>query len=371
MVSSRTAISLFRPAEWARHSHCILAWPGLKNSPFQTSASLKAATNEVSSLVRAISRFEPVSLLVGQDRLHEARLEFKSNSFPTVHPVRVHSVPGNGMNIWMRDIAPTFTLYQQKEKPVQQLFGVDFNFNGWGNRHATAATVGLARRLLEDTRTNRVEASITTEGGALEVDGEGTLLVTESSIINDNRNMGKSKEDIEKELQRCLGTSKIIWIPGVMNADSTDCHVDALARFAWPGVVLLSRPVGPRAKTVWMKVYEETKDIISSQRDAQGRSLKVIDIPEPDMGLLALDKESMEALETASECSPVMSYVNYYLPNGGLVIPKFGDEEADRRAFEILKDLFGKEREAVQVYINELPLLGGGIHCATQEVPLT
>lgn len=371
MVLSRTTLSFFRPAEWARHSHCILAWPGLKDSPFQTSASLTAATDEVSSLVRAISRFEPVSLIVGQDRLHEARSEFESKSSTTKHMIRIHSVPGDGMNLWMRDIAPTFTLYQQKEKSMQQLFGVDFNFNGWGNRHVSAATVDLARILLEDTKTNRVQASITTEGGALEVDGEGTLLVTESSIINNNRNPGKGKADIEKELQRCLGVSKIIWVPGVMNADSTDCHVDALARFASPGVVLLSRPVGPRAKTVWMKVYEETKDILCNQQDAQGRSLEIIDILEPDMALLNLDEESMKALETASGWSPVMSYVNYYLPNGGLVIPKFGDEEADTRAFEILKGLFGKEREAVQVYINELPLLGGGIHCATQEVPLS
>ncbi|KAH8704890.1 putative agmatine deiminase [Talaromyces proteolyticus] len=371
MVLTRAISSFVRPAEWARHSHCILAWPGLNNSTFQTSASLTAATNEVSSLVKAIARFEPVTLVVGQERLHEARSEFESGSSTVKHEVRINPILGDDMNLWMRDIAPTFTLYQQEKKPAQQLSGVDFNFNGWGNRHATAATVTLARTLLENMKTNRIKASITTEGGALEIDGEGTLLVTESSIINNNRNPGKSKEDIEKELQRCLGVSKIIWVPGVMNADSTDCHIDALARFARPGVVLLSRPMGPRAKTVWMKVYEETKDILLNQQDAQGRSLRIIDIPEPDMALLNLDEESMEAVETASGWSPVMSYVNYYLPNGGLVVPKFGDEEADIRAFEILTSLFENEREAVQVYINELPLQGGGIHCATQEVPLS
>ncbi|CRG84526.1 hypothetical protein PISL3812_01803 [Talaromyces islandicus] len=375
------ASSFLRPAEWTRHSHCILAWPGLNNSTFQTPASLTAATNEVSALAHAIAAFEPVTLVVGQEQADEARELFSpswtssSSTGKDKYKIRVHPVQADDMNLWMRDIAPTFTVSrllslagEEDEQP--RLVGVDFNFNGWGNRHATAGTVILAQTLLNAMKLDRENASITTEGGALEIDGQGTLLVTESSIINDNRNPGKTKNEIEQELKRYLGVSKIIWVPGVKNADSTDCHIDALARFARPGLVLLSRPTGPRAKTVWMKVYEETRDILLRELDAQGESLQVVDIPEPDMDCLDMDKETMDEVAAAGEWSPVMSYVNYYLPNDGVIVPKFGDEQADANAYQILKAVFGEKREMRQVYINELPLQGGGVHCATQQVPL-
>lgn len=385
-AAAAASSSFLRPAEWARHSHCILAWPGLNNPAFQTPASLTAATNEVSALARAIAAFEPVTLVVGQERLDEARELFSpslsmvtsstSNSAEK-YKIRIHPVQADDMNLWMRDIAPTFTVSQLlsataggEDSLETRLVGVDFNFNGWGNRHATTGTVNLAKNLVSDMKLTRANASIVTEGGALEIDGQGTLLAAESSIVNENRNPGKSKKEIEQELKRYLGVSKVIWVPGVKNADSTDCHIDALARFARPGLVLLSRPVGPRAKTVWMKVYEETREILLKELDAQGESLQVIDIPEPDMDCLQLDKETMDAVAAASEWSPVMSYVNYYLPNNGLIVPKFGDEQADAKAYQILKAVFGEERETRQVYINELPLQGGGVHCATQQVPL-
>ncbi|QKX58806.1 uncharacterized protein TRUGW13939_05933 [Talaromyces rugulosus] len=373
------ASSFLRPAEWTRHSHCILAWPGLNNPTFQTPASLTAATNEVSALARAIAAFEPVTLVVGQERLDEARELFStglatsgSSAATEKYKIRIHPVREDDMNLWMRDIAPTFTVLRQFSAREEEgkLVGVDFNFNGWGNRHATAGTVTLAKTLLNDMKIARENASIVTEGGALEIDGQGTLLATESSIINENRNPGKDKKEIEQDLKRYLGVSKVLWVPGVKSADSTDCHIDALARFARPGLILLSRPTGPRAKTVWMKVYEETREILLKESDATGQSLQVIDIPEPDMDCLGLDKETMDEVVSGGEWSPVMSYVNYYLPNDGLIVPKFGDEQADANAFEILKAVFGEKREMRQVYINELPLQGGGVHCATQQVPL-
>lgn len=364
MVSSRAASLFFRPAEWGRHSRCILAWPGLNNCAFETTASLDAATNEVSNIARTIAKFEPVTLAVGQERLDRARTEFELRSSAQKHEIRICPIPGDDLNLWMRDIAPTFTLNQRR-----RLSGTDFNFNGWGARHATEATTTLARKLLQNMKVDRIETRITTEGGAIEIDGEGTLLATESSIINENRNPGKSKLEIEQELRRCLGVSKIIWVPGVRNADSTDCHIDALARFARPGVLFISRPVGLKAETVWMEVYEETKEILSNECDARGRNFKIIDMPEPDMALLNLDEKYMKAVMYPSDWSPVATYVNYYLPNGGLLVPKFGDVEADANALDILKNFFQKEREVVQVYINALPLQGGGIHCATQEVP--
>jgi agmatine deiminase len=122
---------------------------------------------------------------------------------------------------------------------------------------------------------------------------------------------------------------------------------------------------------VWTRVYEKARDILSNASDTKGRSIEIIDISEPDLSLLNLDEEDIQAVETPEQWSPVMSYVNYYLPNGGVIVPQFGDEKADDAAVEILRRVFGSDREVVPVYINELPLQGGGIHCATQQVPFT
>lgn len=366
--------SFFMPAEWAPHARTILAWPSLRNPTFLTSQSITAATDEISSIAEAVAQFEPVTLIVSRERLVAAQERFRNVSCK--HKVQLHPVAGNGLNIWMRDIAPTFVVSSQRSgnssEQVPQnsplLRGVDFNFNGWGNRHPTETCSALAQTLLHDTHIERIRASIVTEGGALEVDGEGTLLATESSMINENRNPGKTREDIETELRHQLGISKIIWVPGIRDAESTDCHIDALVRFARPGFALLSRPTGVR-EGVWMRVYEETRDILRRSRDARGRPIEIIDIPEPDLSRLDLGHDVLAAVENADPLSPVMSYVNYYLPNDGVIVPQFGDKEADDAAAEILQSVFGPTRQIVPVYIKELPMQGGGIHCATQQVP--
>jgi len=377
----------FMPAEWTRHARTVVAWPSLRNTTFITPASLHAATDEVSRIAEAVARFEPVTLVVTQERAAEARKRFSHPSPPSAfssrqgqggHEVRVHPVNnrddnGGGLNLWMRDIAPVFAAGRRagdegsggtSGRP-SRLRGIDFNFNGWGGRHSTATCSALAETLLLDAGTERVRSSLVTEGGAIEVDGEGTLLATESSIVNPNRNPGMTRGDIEDELGRQLGVSRIIWLPGIKDAESTDCHVDALARFTpEPGVVLLSRPVGLR-ETVWMRVYEEARAVLEREK------LRVVDVPEPDLSRLEepLDEEALKLGYQDHTWLPVMSYVNYYLPNGGVIVPQFGDKAADAMAMAVLAEVFSRERTLVPVYIRELPVQGGGIHCATQQVP--
>lgn len=140
-----------------------------------------------------------------------------------------------------------------------------------------------------------VESQIRLEGGALAVDGEGTLLATENSIINQNRNPGLSKTTIETELRRLLGVEKIIWFPGRKDLDVTDVHVDAEVNFVRPGVVVLSRPHSSAPKA-WVEIYEEIRDILGQSADAKGRSFEVHEVDEPSpkiFGILSYDEPTI------------------------------------------------------------------------------
>ncbi|EJP61556.1 agmatine deiminase [Beauveria bassiana ARSEF 2860] len=261
------------------------------------------------------------------------------------------------MGMWLRDMAPTFVI----KSGNHSLVGLDWNFNGWGGKYPTPTTKNLTRKFLQDVSMDRIETSIVTEGGALEADGEGTLLATESSIINDSRNPGKNRQDVENELRRTLGAEKVIWIPGRVGVDATDGHIDALARFARPGVVLLSKAneFTPTDRTT---IYEEALEILQSVTDAKGRPIEIIEIEEPDSELFSPDDFDNHP--------SVRSYVNYVLVNGGIILPQFGDPAHDAAAIRAAQRVFGEERRICPVLIEELPLLGGGPHTATQEIPL-
>ncbi|KAK4088469.1 hypothetical protein Purlil1_7348 [Purpureocillium lilacinum] len=383
MAHIRVASQAFhRPAEWVRHARTVLAWPGGETVYYKEfPGALASATKEVSAIAAAVAQFEPVTLVVDRTRLEEARSRFAPGT--TRHKVSLHPIDGKQLDLWMRDIAPTFTLKTGPKGPSSGILcGVDFNFNGWGNKFRTETSVGLgtetcvglARTLLKDLKIERIESSLVTEGGAIEVDGEGTMVATESSIINDNRNPGMSREDIEAEFARTLGIEKFIWIPGVHGVEVTDCHIDAFVRFARPGVVLLSKPSSEEsrnANSVWVRAYKEAVDVLSGTKDAKGRSLEVIEISEPNVSEVAMDEEFLKAIESSELPPPAFNYANYLMVNGGLIFPQFGDKRSDASALETIQRLFGSERDVVTVPLQELPLMGGGIHCATQQIPLS
>lgn len=150
---------------------------------------------------------------------------------------------------------------------------MDTNFNGWGKTGTTyyqpfANDAAAAATLLGQYGVNRIQAPFVGEGGSLETDGQGTLLATVSSLVNDNRNPGRTQAQVEEALKSSLGIDKVIWVPGLAGADITDCHIDCLARFTAPGQVILDKP-GPRADPKWVAVYEETKRILQGATDAQ------------------------------------------------------------------------------------------------------
>ncbi|OAR01957.1 hypothetical protein LLEC1_06823 [Akanthomyces lecanii] len=354
----------FRPAEWGAQSSVIMAWPSADNPAYKNAQDdLQDATTDITSIAQAVAKFEPVTLLVVQSRLDEAKSQFADSKNITLKSIDAYPK----LDLWMRDMAPTFAF--DKTNTSGQLFGVDYNFNGWGNKFPTGSCLSLASMLCYDTKVPRVESSLISEGGSLEVDGEGTLLVTESSVLIDNRNPGKTKAQAEEEFQRTLGVTKTIWIPGRKGSDITDGHIDGLARFIAPGKVLLSRPNTLEGGGPFVDTYREAQAILSNTTDAKGRTLEITEIVEADLEKIGADKDLVEQVQNGEKDYPSLTYVNYVMVNGGIVFAAFGDKDADAEALKVIKDLY-PERTVEVVNTQTLAFLGGGIHCSTQEVPV-
>lgn len=331
------------PAERSPHACTLMAFPSIASAEDQL--HLERLQSEVTSLANIISRFEPVQLYARTELVNSAR----ERVGPTV-TVKSATVD----QLWIRDSGPTFV----QDAVTGRLAAVDWNFSYWGGKLPPTGDQGLAGDISAQNNATAIHTALVAEGGALECDGDGTFLGAESCLLNDNRNPGVTKADIEAELHRLLGVSGFVWVKGLKGYEGTDYHVDALVRFAMPGVVILSKPAANAPKAT-VAVYEQAHHALTSSTDARGRRLKVYDCEEPNLDILRRPGDE----------DVVASYANYYFVNGGVIMPKFGDDRADERAVELFQELF-PTRQVVQVSLNALPRTGGGIHCATQQVPL-
>ncbi|MFF2273541.1 agmatine deiminase family protein [Agromyces sp. NPDC058136] len=325
-------------AEWESHELTVMSWP----TETIWGEDLQYVRDDIASVAAAIAAYEPVVLLASPGDEEDAQYEAGDD-------VEILTVAVD--DLWARDTVPVFV-----EGP-DGVEGVDFNFNGWGDKqvHVNDARVGAA--VLAEFEIPRIVASLVAEGGSFETDGQGTLFVTESSIVNDNRNPGFSRDDVEAELMRLLGMQKVVWFDGVYGEDITDAHVDSLVRFVAPGVVLLDVP-GPGAPDdVWAQSSAQARKVLSSATDATGRGFEVIELPQPDFAKIRGEGDDFLA-----------SYVNFYIANGAVFLPEFGDASADRRAQDILQEHF-PDRDIVPLAIDTVASGGGGIHCATHDLP--
>ncbi|KAJ3546525.1 hypothetical protein NM208_g1962 [Fusarium decemcellulare] len=334
----------YQPAETTPHQCTLMAYP---NTTCVTQGDLlKAAQKEIIAIANAIAEFEPVVLFSSSDTLDEV----KSQVVQGVAAVHADETS----HLWMRDLGPIFV----KSRDGKAVRGINFNFNYWGNKRGPSGDERMAAIAAKHiTGVQPISTTLIAEGGGMDVDGEGTFMAAESAVLNDNRNPGKSKAQIEAELSRLLGAKKFIWMSGEVDKDTTDCHVDALARFVGGGKVVLSKP-SPKNPGRYVSAYEDARAKLTGATDAQGRLIEMYDCVEPDSG----------KLENVVDGDIIASYVNFLPLNGGLILPKFGDEQRDAEALGLFQKLY-PDQKVVQVYINALPIIGGGIHCATQQVP--
>ena len=329
-------LGYYMPAEWAPHTCCWMAWPCREGMWADESATM----NDYANVANAIAGFEPVKMLVPPGKVEIAR-----------------SMLGPGVEIvdmviddsWARDSGPNFLVGGDR------LAGSDWVFNAWGGKYRPFDQDALmAERILDLAGADRFSSWLVAEGGGITVDGEGTVITTESCFLNENRNPGRSRKDIEDELCRTLGAEKVIWIPGDPEETETDGHVDGIAAFIEPGRVLVE--VNPDTTDPHYPVGVANTNALKGRTDAKGRKLE----------LEFIDEGIYHDGTWNGGCS---SYINSYLANGGVIVPAYGYDR-DPGVVETYKRLY-PDREIVQVSIESLALGGGGIHCVTQQQPVS
>lgn len=335
-----TSPALSMPAEWEPHQRTFMAWP-CRASLWGSAAALQRARAAYAAIARAIARFEPVTMIANPG--HAAAAAAACGEAVSISAYEID-------DSWMRDTGPTFVRDGQGG-----LAGVQWRFNGWGGKYiphdkdAAAATA-----LLRDLGKVCHMAPLVAEGGALHVDGAGTLLTTEQCLLNPNRNPGMRRSDIEEVLKALLGVRTIIWLEQGLFGDETDGHIDNAACFAAPGRVLLQGCDDPDDPN--HAISADNLARLRSARDASGNRLEIMQLPAPRT---RRDEQGRRLIS---------SYVNFYLTNGGLIMPAF-DDPADLAARELLGAAF-PGREIVQLPALDIVAGGGGIHCITQQMPL-
>ncbi|MCF3194127.1 agmatine deiminase family protein [Pseudomonas bubulae] len=296
-------------------------------------------------IARTLAEFEPVTVFCreGEQDLAAEKCGTDNITFVTTQLD----------DIWMRDIGANFVIDGEG-----RLGAVDFNFNGWGNKQQHGDDAQLAALVARKTAASYIRSELVGEGGGIEVDGQGTAIMTESSWINANRNPDWSKAEIEEELKARLGLRKIIWLPGIKGKDITDAHVDFYARFVKPGVVIANLDTDPLSYD--HKVTLAHLDILKNATDADGRKLQVHTLSPP------MDPRQNKFSKNNPDFAA--GYINYFVINGAVIAPEFGDETADTKAFDLLSELY-PDREVVQLNIDAISAGGGGIHCVTSHQP--
>ncbi|MBL1094261.1 MULTISPECIES: agmatine deiminase family protein [Streptomyces] len=333
------------PPEWAPHERTWMAWPG-PNFTFgaEGGETLAEARRAWAAVARAVRRYEPVTVVAGPGQLAGAR-ELLGDGIELVER------PLN--DAWMRDIGPTF-LTDGKGN----LAATDWVFNGWGAQEW--ARWDLDEKIAEQVGAlagaRRYATDLVNEGGGIHVDGEGTVLLTETVQLDPGRNPELTKEEVEAEVHAYLGTTKAIWLPRGLAADygrfGTRGHVDIVAAFARPGVVMVHTQPNPDHPD--HAICNEIVKLLGAATDAKGRRLEVVEIPAPTV--VEADGELVD-----------YSYINHLQCNDGIVLCAF-DDPRDEEAAAIFRRLF-PGRTVTLVDARTIFAAGGGIHCITQQQP--
>ncbi len=347
------------PAEFEPHMGTWLLWPE-RTDNWREGA--RPAQEAVLNVAAAIRHFEPVYL--GASPRHAAAVR-------EIAPPDLQVVGIEYDDAWVRDIGPTFVVAEQAET----LRSIQWRFNAWGGLyHPFTRDLAVPREISAEAfgmeMRDRYAAPIVLEGGAIHVDGQGTVLLTEECVLNPNRNPGMTREQAEAVLREYLGVNHFIWLSkGVFN-DETSGHIDNLACFAGPGRVCLSwtdDKTDPQY-AISLDAWERLNDA----RDAMGRRLEVFKVPMPGPLYMTAEEagglvpsESMKRRQAGDRLAA--SYVNFYLVNGGIIMPLL-DPSTDRQAAEVLNRAC-PGRLIVGVPAREILLGGGGIHCITQQIP--
>lgn len=349
------------PGEYEKHRGCVMVWPVRPGSwPYKG----KAAKVTFSEVARAIAQSEHVWMLAGEKDFEEASANFSKDENITVLNIETDDA-------WARDIGPTCVYDEEK-----RVYGVDWQFNAWGGEFDGLYAHwdkdnAAAKKICKALDIPVIDAqNFVLEGGSIHSDGEGTLMVTEACLLSGGRNPELSKAEIENELKKYLGIKKVIWLPRGIYNDETNEHVDNVCAFVRPSVVVLAW-TDDKNDPQW-ELSNASLKVLENETDAKGRPFEIHKLPIPKKPVCVKEEElkgyEFEEGEDTREAGERLaaSYVNFYISNGGIILPQF-DDENDEKACKILQQLF-PERKIYPIKARTIIVGGGNIHCITQQI---
>ncbi|HEX2065843.1 MAG TPA: agmatine deiminase family protein [Candidatus Thermoplasmatota archaeon] len=334
------------PAEWERQESVWLVWP---RDPLTWPGRVEAARGTFLAAMRAVTPHQRVDLVVHPDLLEAAQAAVAGAG---IKNVAFHAV--DHQDSWIRDYGP---IYLTKGPPERrERMAVRFGFNAWGNKYESL----LRDRTVVAQLGERVGAPLQSvemvlEGGSIDVDGQGTLITTTQCLLNENRNPDMGEADIEAHLREYLGVEKVLWLGDGIAGDDTDGHVDDVARFVAPTLVVTA--VEEDRTHPNHAPLDENLHLLQTGTDAHRRPLRVVELPMP-----------RDQLGDGGQALPA-SHANFLITNGAVLMPTFGgpsDEVARRRLQQCFKD-----RPVVPLDCRDLVWGMGAIHCLSQQVPAT
>jgi agmatine deiminase len=356
--STPIADGFHMPAEFSPHAGCFMIWP---ERPDNWRWGGKPAQKAFTAVATAINAFEPLTMGVSAAQWNNAR---------QMLPPEIRLVELSSNDAWVRDTGPSCVVNGKGA-----VRGIDWQFNAWGGFEGGLyfpwdRDAQVAEKICNLQSFDIYKAPLILEGGSIHVDGEGTCIVTEECLLNNNRNPHLRRGQIEQYLRDYLGVTVIIWVPYGVYLDETDGHVDNMICIPRPGEVILhwtdDRDDPQYARSA------QALDILAAATDARGRKLTIHKLPQP--GPLFMTEEESAGVDPVAGTAErrggsrlAGSYVNHYIGNGGVVAPIFGIED-DERALKVLRDVYS-DRNVVGVPAREILLGGGNIHCITQQIP--
>ena len=331
------------PAEWEPHSSTWLTWP--HNSETWPGQDMQKVEEEFLAIIQHLASEENVHILVNNEEMEKTVKFILKKYGVNIESVFFHDIPTN--DSWIRDYGPNFIV-----QPSGNVAANDWNFDSWGRKYKWELDDIAGTVIAEESGLLNFKPEIVLEGGAIDVNGLGTCITTESCILNPNRNDRVSREEMEKILKDYLGVTKIIWLNGALEGDDTDGHIDNLARFVNHETIVCA--VEEDEFDANYNILKNNFDRLKTKTDQDENPLKVIALPMP--GYVGSQKERLPA-----------SYANFYIANNLVLIPAY-DHPNDKRALSILEPLF-PDRKIVPILCKSLIWGLGGVHCLTQQHP--
>jgi agmatine deiminase len=338
------------PAEWYPHSGTWFSWPRPEGISFPD--KYHTIPENLARIIREITPREKVHINVPNGNVERIVREQLVEQGCPLKNISFHHIRTN--ENWCRDHGPAFLLRDRKRGRGKEAAIVDWGFNAWGGKYPPYNDDDdVPTRIAEELKLPVFYPGIIMEGGAIDVNGAGTLLTTTDCLLNKNRNPGLTKSQIESCLKDFYGQKHICWLTGGIEGDDTDGHVDDLARFISATKIVIAVEDDPRDAN--FRVLRSARKQLDRLRDEDGRPFEVVEIPMPHP--VTHDGERLPA-----------TYVNFYFVNGALLVPTYRDRKNDREAIRILQSHLPKHK-VIGIDCVELIWGLGAIHCLTQQQP--